>query len=253
MLESFLGNPTDPKYQGEAAAAAARFRSLEGAPDERGLDREAILAATIPYGVGAVTLVLIGISLALAFLDWVGFEEQILRELLITRVQLDPGASIGPRGLSEIGQGEFWRLLTPALVNFDVLPLLFNTLLLLHLGSMIEGRLSPGRLGLLFIVIGVLSNLAQYYISGPKFCGVGGVLFGLLGYIWMRGRLDPATGLFLRPQTVALMLIFYVIGLAGAYGGFFKLSLGTAAQSVGLGLGLAWGFLSSLPALRQRT
>jgi GlpG protein len=255
MLETFVGNPTDPRYQAKAAAVAARgrFQPVAAAPEERGLDRDTLLTATIPYGVGAVTLVLIGVSLALALLSWIGFEDRISRELLITNVPLEPNAAPRPRGLSEIAQGEFWRLLTPTLVNLDVLPLLFNTLLLLHLGSMIEGRLSAGRLGLLFIVLGVLSNLAQYYVNGPQFCGAAGVLFGLLGYIWMRGRLDPATGLFLRPQTVALMLIFYVIGLVGAYGSFFKLSLGTTAQMVGLAMGLAWGFLSSLPALRQRT
>ena len=251
MLASYLEHP-NAELDANVVTTTHTAIPVKAAPEVHGLDREALLLATVPYGAGAVTLVIIGVSLAVAFLGWAGFEEAVLRELLITAVSIGAPVPGVAGGLPEIGEGEFWRLLTPTLVNFDVLPLLFNTLLLLHLGSMIEGRLSAGRLGLLFIVIGVASNLAQFYVSGPRFCGVAGVLFGLLGFIWMRGRFDPDSGLYLRSQTVALMLVFYVIGLAGTYSAIFKLSLGTVAQTVGLIMGLAWGFLSSLPAQRGK-
>ena len=28
-------------------------------------------------------------------------------------------------------------------------------------------------------------------MSGPLFLGISGVVFGMLGYIWMQGRFDP--------------------------------------------------------------
>ena len=68
----------------------------------------------------------------------------------------------------------------------------------------------------------------------------------------MRSRLDPSSGLFVRPHTVAMMLVFYVVGMAGSASGVFRLSLGTTAQLTGLGLGLLWGLLSALQARRQR-
>jgi len=253
MLAKFREQPHPELDVYDAPSGPNPFPAeAEETPEAELANHKALLLATVPYGAGAVTLVLIGVSLAVTFLVWAGFEEDVLRDLLITSVSFD-SLNARPGGmLPEITHGEFWRLLTPTLVNFDVLPLLFNTLLLLHLGSMIEGRLSAGRLGLLFIVIGVASNLAQFYLCGPGFCGVAGVLFGLLGFIWMRGRFDPDSGLYLRSQTVALMLVFYVIGLAGTYSAVFKLSLGTVAQTVGLIMGLAWGYLSSLPAQRGK-
>ena len=45
----------------------------------------------------------------------------------------------------------------------------------------------------LVLVIAALSNLGQYFVSGPNFCGISGVVYGLFGYIWMKGRFDPAS------------------------------------------------------------
>lgn len=252
LLEEFQRDPAQARFKLDTAALlAAAERALETARIESSAPTNPLLHATVPYGVGAVTLVLVLVSLALAFLGWVGYEDNIFQELLITSLPVEAASVPVAPALTEVAQGEFWRLLTPVLVNVDVLPLMFNLLLLLHLGSMIESCVGTGRLGALFIVIGVLSNLAQFYVSGPAFCGAAGVLFGLLGYVWIRGRLDPASGIFLRPHTVMMMLVFYLVGMAGSASGLFKLSLGTTAQVTGLALGLIWGFLSALTARRR--
>ena len=98
------------------------------------------------------------------------------------------------------------------------------------------------------LVIAVLSNLAQYYISGPYFCGISGVVYGLFGYIWMKGKFDPASGFYLHPQTVMMMLIFFVLCLTQLIPG-----IANTVHGVGLAVGVAWGFLASLPALRSRS
>ena len=79
------------------------------------------------------------------------------------------------------------------------------------LGSMIEERQSTRRLALLVFTISAASNLAQYLVSGPRFGGMSGVVYGLLGYIWIRGKFDPSSGLFLHPTTVQMMLIWFVL------------------------------------------
>ena len=251
LLEEFQRDPGHARFNLDTATLlAAAEKALETVRIESPSAHPLVLV-TVPYGAGAVTLVLVLVSLALAFLGWVGYEDRILQELLITSLPVEtPSEPVVP-GLPEIAQGEFWRLLTPVLVNVDVLPLMFNLLLLLHLGSLIESCVGAGRLGALFIVIGALSNLAQFCVSGPAFCGAAGVLFGLLGYVWNRGRLDPASGLFLRPHTAVMMLVFYIVGMAGSSSGLFKLSLGTTAQLTGLALGLSWGFLSAWAARRR--
>jgi GlpG protein len=96
-------------------------------------------------------------------------------------------------------------------------------------------------------VTGVLSNLGQHYFKGPFFEGMSGVVYGLLGYIWMKGKFDPASGLYLHPQTVVMMLIWFFACL-------FKLIPNVAnwAHGVGLVVGMAWGALSSLYQNRRR-
>lgn len=246
MLATFLGNPSDPKYRKQAAQA--RQLKTEAAVEEekaaeRVLDRTKVFRATMPYGVGPLTCVLVGLSLAVQLLNVAGYGERILEELYITAISPNGTAS---RGLPEISQGEFWRLFTPVLVHGGWVHLLFNMMWLLDLGSMIEGRQSTGRMGLLVVVIAVGSNLGEFLLFGPFFGGMSGVVYGLLGYVWMKSKFDPSSGLFLHPHTVAMMLIWFVLCLIGVIP-----NIANGAHAVGLALGVLWGFLASMPAMRR--
>jgi GlpG protein len=129
----------------------------------------------------------------------------------------------------------------------DPLHLLFNMMMLVSMGSMLEARLGTGLFGLKIIVLAVVSNLAQFYAVHPHFFGFSGVNYGLFGYIWARGRLDPHSGLGLPPQTVAMMVVWFFLCLSNVVG-----QVANMAHASGLGLGLIWGILASVPALRGR-
>jgi GlpG protein len=90
------------------------------------------------------------------------------------------------------------------------------------------------------VVFGVFSNLAQYVFVGPYFLGMSGVVYGLIGYIWIRGKLDPGSGLLLHRATVTMALIWLVLGLTGVLG------VANGAHVGGLLIGMVWGYLSSL-------
>ena len=250
MLAAFLGNPTDPTYRKQAAqarqlkvAAAAREEETDG----RILDRSKVFRATMPYGVGPLTIVLVGLSLAVQFLKVAGYEERILQELYMTAITVTGIKVEWSLGLPEISQGEFWRLFTPVLVHRGWVHLLLNMMWLLDLGSMIEGRQSTGRLGLLVVAFAVASNLGQYLMFNPYFGGMSGVVFGLLGYVWMKSKFDPGSGLFLHPHTVAMMLIWFFLCMTPLIP-----NIANGAHAVGLALGVLWGFLASVPAMRRR-
>jgi len=68
-----------------------------------------------------------------------------------------------------------------------------------------------------------------------------GVVYGLLGYIWIRGKFDPASGLYLHSSTVVMMLLWLVAGFTGWLG-----PIANGAHLGGLVMGMAWGWLSSL-------
>jgi GlpG protein len=126
-------------------------------------------------------------------------------------------------------------------IHFGVIHILFNMLWLRDLGSMIEARQSSLQLAALILVIAAGSNLAQFYTDGPSFGGMSGVVYGLFGYVWVRGRFDPGSGLFVHPTTVMMMLAWLVL--------CFLQVIPHVANTVhitGLIIGAGWGFLSAL-------
>ena len=251
LLAAFLGNPADPKYRRQAAQARqlrTEAAAREDAAESETSDRAKAFRATMPYGVGPLTMVLIGLSLTVQLLRLGGYEEQIRRELFMTAIEPKGNFDTWLAGLQEISQGEFWRLFTPVIVHGSWVHLLLNMMCLLDLGSMIEGRQSTGRLGLLVVVIAVASNLGQYWMyNAPNFCGMSGVVYGLLGYVWMKGKFDPGSGLVLHSHTVAMMLIWFVVCALGIIP-----NIANGTHAVGLALGVLWGVLASLRAMRRR-
>jgi GlpG protein len=143
--------------------------------------------------------------------------------------------------LPEVRRGEVWRLVTPILLHFGILHLLFNLWVLWDLGQVLEQRQGPGRLILLTIVIGIVSNVGQYIAAGPRFGGFSGVIYGLLGYVWMMGRYCPSAGMGLHPQTVVMMLVWFVICLSNA----LPMPVANWVHGIGLVMGVAWGRLEA--------
>ena len=140
------------------------------------------------------------------------------------------------RNLPEVRHGEIWRLITPIFIHFNLMHIVFNMLMLRDMGSLIESRQGAKVLILLAVTIGIGSNLGQYYYNGPYFGGMSGVLYGLLGYIWLRGQCDPASGLHLSPMTLAMMLVWFFLCLANIIPG-----VANVCHAAGLIMGMVIG------------
>lgn len=112
----------------------------------------------------------------------------------------------------KIRQGELWRLFTPCILHRDFLHILFNMIWVWILVKQIEDRLSKWKLCLLILTIGVISNIAQYFMSGPFFLGFSGIVVGLAGFIWVRQKKAPWEGYPLQRATI-LFLLFFVIAM----------------------------------------
>jgi GlpG protein len=125
-------------------------------------------------------------------------------------------------------------------VHFGLLHLLFNLLWLKDLGSLIEHSQGWRHLLLLVLVIAGLSNFAQYVVSGPTFGGMSGVVYGLLGFVWLRGKFDPRSGLHVDRQTVVMMVIWFFLCLVGLIP-----HVANTVHGVGFGVGLIWGYVSA--------
>ena len=147
-------------------------------------------------------------------------------------------------------EGQWWRVITPIFIHFGIVHLVFNLMWLYDLGGAIESRWRARHLLMLVVLCGVLANGAQYVINwdfqdgfrqwNALSGGMSGVVYGLFGYLWIRGRRDPSLGLQLNQQTVLLMMGWLVLCLTGMIG-----RIGNSAHVVGLLVGVAAGFWAS--------
>jgi len=241
LLAEFRANPADAKFSAKARDAE-KLRSAEQKAqadyEKKMLGRRHLFRPLRDYNFGPLTFVLIAASVVVFFKMKFGDDIEAIKNLFIKDFVLM--VDFKSKDLPEVAHGEVWRLLTPIFIHFSVMHIVFNMLWLRDLGSMIEARQNSLVLGMLVVVIGVCSNLGQFYAVHPLFGGMSGVVYGLMGYIWIRGKCDPGSGLFLHPTTVWMMLIWYFLCWSG-----FVCNVANIAHTVGLVMGIAWGWVSS--------
>lgn len=127
------------------------------------------------------------------------------------------------------------RSVTPALLHFGELHLVFNLLWLLYFGRQLE-RVQPAVLVfLVYVLTAFAGNFVQYYTGGSAaFGGLSGLIYGLVGYTWLLGVMAPSSGVQLRTSTFA---VFVIALLAMAI--FASDSIASGAHLGGLVAGLA--------------
>ncbi len=160
--------------------------------------------------------------------------------------------------LPEVLRGQVWRLVTPIFMHGGWIHLIFGLYMFYQFGRLVE--LARGHWVLLGLVlfIAVLSNLAEYLLADFKdwpqgilvpqanFLGMSGVIYGLFGYAWIRGRVDPGSGMQLHPNTVAILMIWLVICLVGF------MPIANVAHVSGLLVGMAIGYAPPMLPGRAR-
>jgi len=259
LATSWLDDPGGQENFRRAAARGRGVRELKERTDQR--RREQAEAATREYEAltkprpTPLTWGLMALCVGIALFAQFGDTRQ---GVLAALGMADPREPIRVTVFSLFGQRfewlslpwrEPWRMITPILVHASLrsnpLHLLFNMLWLRDLGRLIETRHGSRYLLSFVSVCGVLSNIAQYQIAqSGNFAGLSGVVYGLLGMIWVRGRLDPRAGYGLSRFTVQFMLIWLLIG-------FTSNRIANWCHLFGLLVGLTWGYVSAQLARRS--
>jgi GlpG protein len=250
LLERFRGNPQATEFRDRAAEAAVRREeesALARAVARRRFTAQDVFVGKTFLGMGRLTAVLIGLSVLVWLTLIVTKSAALSAALQISNIKVSGGFfQVWKFGLTEVWRGEIWRLLTPIFVHTlsNPLHLLFNMLWMKELGTLIERRLGSRYLAALVLTTGVVSNLGQYFWEGPDFCGMSGVVYGLLGFAWIKGKYDPRSGFALHPTILAMMLIWLLFGFTNV------LRIANAAHTVGLLVGMLLGAASA--AVRAR-
>ena len=218
-VKRFLSEPNHPRYMEaswQSGHADARIDYSKGMTDP---------VTDFLHQAGPLTLVVIIACLAIYALDAIGLP--IFDELAFHPT------------LAQFTDWQAWRYVTPAFIHFSVLHLVFNLLWWWYLGGQIEQRLGSGKLFILLIVGAALPNIAEFFVSGPRFGGLSGVVYALLGYSWLRTRLQPDCGLAMPPALMGFMLVWLVLGFLDMLG----TPTANMAHLAGLLIGLAQGWL----------
>ncbi len=148
-----------------------------------------------------------------------------------------------------ISSGQWWRLITPIFLHFSLFHILFNSLWLWEFGRRLETFFGSSRFAGLVLFTALASNLTQYFWTGAGiFGGMSGVLYGLLGYLWIRDLRQPEPDLHLPKGLIIFMLLWLVLAGSGAVNLFID---GQVANAAHIG-GLLSGMLAAYLATRDR-
>ena len=188
-----------------------------------------------------LTLLVLGCLVTVAF-EWL-FGPIVFLLVSFTPMEFVGGQVVSLPLSSTLSSGQWWRLITPIFLHFGMMHLVFNSLWIWVLGEMIERNQGQVKLLLLILFTALVSNSAQFLINGSsQFGGLSGVVYGYLGYIWLRGRLHPQEGLALSNGLVIFMLGWMILGMTDLSRSL-GLNMANEAHLGGLLAGLAFALL----------
>lgn len=143
-------------------------------------------------------------------LSWLSFQG-----FVVTDAGLQMNSSVEWQAL--LAAGQWWRLLTPMLLHFDLLHLAFNLVFLGLFAHQLERRHGALRLLLLVTGLSLAANLAQYMASPDVlFGGMSGVNYGLLAFCALANR-RPGPRYVFPPGLLWLSLLMMGLGFADAF------------------------------------
>ncbi|GAB6262832.1 rhomboid family intramembrane serine protease GlpG [Photobacterium sp. CCB-ST2H9] len=136
---------------------------------------------------------------------------------------------------------ELWRYVSHSLLHFSLLHIVFNCLWWWILGGQLERHSGSGKLLEIFLLSALISGMAQFWVNGPNFGGLSGVVYALMGYLWWLGWLAPSRGLSIPNNIVVFMLVWLVLGFADILG----IKIANMAHLFGLVTGCLLAFVDA--------
>lgn len=218
-LKQFLTEPNHPKYQ------ASSWDMAETRQNKFHYQTPSFMSL-LKAKAGVATLSIMLICSVIFILQQLGWGEAIFASLHFPALDGQ--------------QWQIWRWFTHALLHFSALHIIFNLLWWWQLGGDIEKRLGSVKLIEIFLISAAVSGTGQYWVEGANFGGLSGVVYALVGYLWMLTWKRPELGLIIQRPIVGFMLVWLILG-------FFQpfLAIANMAHLTGLVSGIVLGLVDS--------
>ena len=118
----------------------------------------------------------------------------------------------------------------------------FNGLWLSLLGGELKRFWAQSIYSARLSVSAVVSNMGQFVWTGSvAFGGMSGVIYALLGYIWIRNLLAPHPILALPKELIGFMLVWLLFCMTGILDFLLGVGIANAAHFSGLIVGMLLG------------
>lgn len=234
-LDLFLINPQDQKYL-SAIKTAKKIRHDE---HQKNKQRDRLhmklnfsMGGRLPMPVATKSIIILCVILALMTNFGDNIKSPIFRFLVYDDVSLN---------FFRIKSGQFWRIFTPILLHGGIIHILFNMLWLKDLGSIVEHKKGTLHFLIIILIIAGVSNTVQYIASGPMFLGMSGVVYGLLGYIYVKMKTQAYEGFHIDQGTFIFMMIWFFLCMTPLIG-----NIANYVHAGGLITGAVLGYLPLL-------
>ncbi|MCW8348448.1 rhomboid family intramembrane serine protease GlpG [Vibrio sp. ZSDZ65] len=224
-LKLFLEDPGNSKYQASSWDMAETRRN----PFKYSTPS---FLAMLKAKAGVVTLGIMLICSVIFVLQQVGLAQAIFSALHFP---------------AEDGQQwQIWRWFTHGLLHFSAMHIIFNLLWWWQFGGDIEQKLGSRKLLEIFLVSAAVSGTGQYWVDGANFGGLSGVVYALVGYLWVITWKRPDIGLEMPRPLIGFMLVWLVLGFVQPF-----MAIANTAHLAGLISGAALGMIDSSRLTRR--
>ncbi len=278
LLNEFVAAPENPKYSGAIAAAheILHERTRQRREARKRVRTSTDLQATPRYRA-PLTLFLFGMMVVIWLVTGLGHPpfNDAMHRMLFTSVDLNQQMrssaeiedGVGMK-LYNVRRGEVWRLITPAFIHFGATHMIFNLLAWLMLGRPIEHRYGTWFFALLVLGIALVSNVLQAMISPElggtalvrefaggsegmvqrlilPFGGLSGVVYGLIGFAWIKSEFDPSFGYRVPLSLVIWAVAWFYLGVSSLDEQWLNINMANWAHGSGFVLGILMGLGSN--------
>lgn len=221
-VELFLQDPLDARYQ-QASWENGDTKSIQhqyATPN--------FYAYLLRWSHTKFTMFLTALCAIIFAFEWWGYDELIMT---FTHYPAEFGE-----------ENKLWRYFSHALVHLSPLHILFNLSWWWIFAGAIERHLGTFKLVGLFLLSAIISGIIQNWASGPAFFGLSGVVYAVMGFVFMVDKFSMTKAIVL-PEGFFTML---VVGIAfGFVSPLIGIEMGNAAHISGLIVGLVCGFLQA--------
>ena len=100
--------------------------------------------------------------------------------------------SFGAKDNYRILSGEYWRLISPIFLHADITHLALNCYSLYAVGVTVERIYGHAKFFFIYLLAGIIGNIASFMLSTNWAVGASGAIFGMLGAILYFGLERPA-------------------------------------------------------------